>query len=100
MSVVVIMNFSCDVAKLETLFVTHEAEFEQIAAAAKDMGALQHRFVAGDGEALAIDEWESAEAFDKFFKSQPRIPELMAEAGVTGPPEVSFYRLIDDPGQF
>jgi heme-degrading monooxygenase HmoA len=100
MSVVVILNFNCDVEKLETLFVTHEAEFEQIAAAAKGMGALQHRFVAGDGEALIIDEWESAEAFDKFFKSQPKIPELMAEADVIGPPEVNFYRLIDDPGQF
>jgi hypothetical protein len=100
MSVAVIVKFNCDVQKLETLFVTHEAEFEQIAENAKDMGAIQHRFVAGDGQALAIDEWESAEAFDKFFKNQPQIPELMAEADASGPPEVSFYRLIDDPGEF
>ncbi len=100
MSVVVTLKFRANVQKLEALFVTNEAEFEEIAAAAKDMGALRHRFVAAEGEALVIDEWESAEAFDKFFASQDRIPELMAEADVTGPPEVKFYRPIDDPGEF
>ncbi|OHV37175.1 hypothetical protein BCD49_17720 [Pseudofrankia sp. EUN1h] len=55
---------------------------------------MHHRFVVGDGEVLAIDEWESVEAFQGFFASQATIPALMEAAGVQGPPQVSVYQSL------
>ncbi len=100
MPVVVIGKFRADVAKFLGVVQTRAADFEAIAAEAKTKGALHHRFVGGDGEVLIIDEWESAEAFQRFFSSQPVIPQIMQEAGVQGPPEFSFYSSLASPDLF
>ena len=66
---------------------------------AKKAGAIHHQFVAGDGEVLVVDEWDSAESFEKFF-SDPRIAGLMQSAGVAGPPEISVFQVMDSPDRF
>ena len=47
-----------------------------------------------------FDEWESEEGFNTFFNSSPEIPQLMAEAGVTTPPQVTFWHPVDTPDAF
>ena len=48
---------------------------------AKELGAIHHRFMAGaDGtEIIVLDEWESAEAFKKFFEASDDIRAMMGE---------------------
>ncbi|HKV67274.1 MAG TPA: hypothetical protein VJN72_04235 [Gaiellales bacterium] len=78
------------------------ARWEAINARAKENGAIHHRFIASaDGRTVAVlDEWESAEGFEKFFASSPEIPQLMQEAGVTSEPRITFWHPIDTPDQF
>jgi hypothetical protein len=42
-----------------------------------------------------LDEWGSAEGFQAFFAANPHIQELMAEVGVSAPPEIKFWRKLD-----
>jgi hypothetical protein len=81
---------------LRPLFEAKSAVFERLAEKAKSMGALHHRYMAGDGKVLVIDEWESAEGFQEFFAGQAEIPELMQEAGVQGPPEINVWQPVDE----
>jgi quinol monooxygenase YgiN len=100
MSVFVIARLKVDPAKLETLFSERPNDFEAIADEAKQVGALHHRFVGGNGEVLIIDEWDKAESFQHFFANHAKIAELMQAADVQGPPEVSVYRPLDSPDTF
>ncbi len=59
---------------------------------------LRHRFVSGDGELVVIDEWETAEQFQSFFDGNPKVAEVMASVGMTGPPEITVFGSIDAPG--
>ena len=49
---------------------------------------------------MVVDEWESAEAFQKFFESSPEVGQIMAETGVTSEPEVTFWHEIDTIDRF
>jgi hypothetical protein len=100
MSVIVIAKWRGDPARLEALIRSRPADFEDLAAKARSGGALHHRLAAGDGEVLAIGEWESAEAYDTLYPGYPAILELVREARIEEPPEVSYYRTIFDPGEF
>ncbi len=77
-------------------------DWKAINARAKEHGAIHHRFLAsGDGTSVAVfDEWESMEGFQKFFAASPEIPQLMAEAGVTSEPQVTFWHPVDTPDAF
>jgi hypothetical protein len=59
------------------------------------MGATYYRFYATDDEILVIDEWPDEQTFQEFFDSTPEIPRVMAEAGVTEAPEITFFRRLD-----
>ena len=75
------------------------AEFlEEITESTKGAGMLHHRFVAGESELMVIDEWETAEQFQSFFDGNPKVAEVMASIGMTGPPAVSVFESIDGPG--
>jgi quinol monooxygenase YgiN len=100
MSVIVIGKFNGDPARLADVFRARAADFEAVAAEARAKGAVHHSFVAGDGHALVIDEWESVEAFQSFFANQEMIPQLMQEAGFLGLPDVTFYGPMAVPGAF
>ena len=99
MSVVVTIRIPvADVAKaIEGLH--GNAEFlGKISASAKGGGMLHHRFVAGDGEMMVVDEWETAEQFQSFFEGNPQVEQVMTSIGMTGPPEVSVFGSIDAAG--
>jgi heme-degrading monooxygenase HmoA len=100
MSVLVIARITVDRSRFEALFENHHDDLLEIAKVAQAAGAIHHQFVAGNGELCIVDEWETAAAFDAFFSSQPKIAEMMAEAGVTNPPAIEVYEVIDSPDQF
>ncbi len=71
---------------------------EEITESTRGAGMLRHRFVSGDGELVVIDEWEAAEQFQSFFDGNPKVAEVMASVGMTGPPEITVFGSIDAPG--
>ena len=100
MSVIVIARLKVDPAKFEDLVARRGNEFAPVSQRGKAAGAIHHQFIAGDGEVLIVDEWDDADHFGTFFGGQPEIADLMADAGVDGPPEVSIYRVVDTPDRF
>jgi heme-degrading monooxygenase HmoA len=89
-----------DVAKAIEGLHGHATLLEEVSASTRGKGALHHRFVAGDGELMVIDEWETAEQFKSFFEGNPQVAEVMTEVGMTGPPTVSVFASVDGPGHF
>jgi quinol monooxygenase YgiN len=52
------------------------------------------------GELVVIDEWESAEAFQNFFTSDPQVPQVTEAVGVQGPPRVEVLQPVEAAGTF
>ena len=100
MSVMVVGKFKTDPARMAAVFRDQKKDVLAVSDDAKSHGALHHHFAMGDGQVMVIDEWESAEAFQQFFKTQSKIPELMRAAGVEEDPEFAIYPMGDMPGQF
>ncbi len=92
MSVYMSLRVKTDPARWEQVARENEDKLKEIAERGRQAGAIHHTFAATDSEVVVMDEWESEEAFQRFFQSDPDIPKLMQEAGVTSEPEVSFYR--------
>jgi heme-degrading monooxygenase HmoA len=101
MSVLMGMRMTVDPARFEEL-AREKAEFmKEISHRGKEMGAIHHQFLAGDGEVIVADEWESAEQFQAFFAAEgERIGALMAEGGVTNQPQPVFLRRLDTADAF
>jgi hypothetical protein len=53
-----------------------------------------------DGNLLVIDEWESREAFDRFFAAQEEIKRTASEIGVMGEPSAIHYQVADTSDRF
>lgn len=100
MSVMIIARVKGDPEKIKQVFAEHASDMETVSSAGKAAGAISHRFLEGDGEIIIHDEWDTAENFEQFFSSQPMIGQMMAEAGVTGPPDVSVYKVLTTAGDF
>jgi heme-degrading monooxygenase HmoA len=66
---------------------------------AKAAGCVSHRFAIGDGEVMAIDEWESADAFQEFF-AQPELVAALQASGAAGAPDVAYYEPVQSDYQF
>jgi hypothetical protein len=99
MSVTVTVRFPVsDVAKAIEGLHSNATFLEEITESTRGAGILHHRFVSGDGELMAIDEWETAEQFQSFFDGNPKVAEVMASIGMTGPPEITVFGSIDAPG--
>ena len=100
MSVLVIGKFKGDTAKFQRALVDRADEFAKISEASKAVGGLHHRFGIGDGYVLIVDEWESADDFQRFFAD----PELQAFIGSVGaapaPPEITVTEAVTSPDQF
>ncbi|MFR9804797.1 hypothetical protein ACL02T_21295 [Pseudonocardia sp. RS010] len=80
---------------------SHEAAMKRIIEDGQARGGIHHAFaVAEDGSCVVIDEWTSREAFDAFFAEQQEIPEVMREAGATGSPTVTTYRVLETSDRF
>lgn len=95
MSVLMTLRVKGDAAKLEALAAKDPSLFPGVSDKGKTMGATYHRFYASDDEVLVVDVWPDEQTFQEFFSSTPEIPQVMAEAGVTEPPQIAFWREID-----
>jgi RND superfamily putative drug exporter len=102
MSVIMMLRAKGDPARVQEVINSDEARIEAINARAKELGAIHHRFLASaDGsEVIVLDEWESAEGFQKFFAASPEIPQMMQEIGVTSEPEITFWHELDTIDRF
>src|SRR5580704_9073869 len=68
MSVLVIATMKADKAAFERLIAERGDEMKAISSRGKAAGAIHHRFgMSDDGTVIIIDEWNNAEAFQKFF---------------------------------
>jgi hypothetical protein len=99
MSVMVVTKFDAPASALEELVTgRHKETVLQLRDAAVAAGAIRHVFAEDtDGKLMVVDEWPSLEAFQAFFGTQPAIQQLVADAGVTGPPTTTTYRILDAP---
>jgi hypothetical protein len=101
MSVIVVARFSVpDVSKAISALGDHAALLEEISEDAKGLGAIHHKFLAGEGELLVVDEWGAAEQFEKFFAGNTKVEKITSAAGVQGPPDVSVFAPVDAAGTF
>jgi hypothetical protein len=101
MSVLVTISFPISADAMEKVVLDNAETMAAIGEDGRRHGAMHHQFVeAIDGSALVIDEWPDAESFHRFFDAQQDIREVMARAGVTGPPTVTVNRVLDTPDRF
>ena len=97
MSVIITLKFPGDVARFRQALTEHGDQFAKMADEARASGAgIHHRFAVGDGFVLVVDEWQSAEHFQKFF-ANPDLQALVASAGATGEPEITVAEAISSP---
>ena len=100
MSVVVTGKFVGDTDMFRRFIEEQPDLMRKISEEAKTQGAIHHRFAVGDGFVLIVDEWESVEAFQQFFQSNPDIPTAMQQAGAQGEPEFTFAEAVETADQF
>jgi quinol monooxygenase YgiN len=100
MSVLITGKFQGDTAKFRQALTDRAGEFAKISDTAAAEGGLHHRFGIGDGFVVMVDEWETAEHFQRFFAN----PELQAFIGSIGaapvPPEITITDAISSPDQY
>jgi hypothetical protein len=101
MSVLISMKVKGDTEVFQKAVVDRADEFEAIGKRAQGVGAIHHRFGVGDGVVLVVDEWESAEQFEKFF-TDPALQSFIGEIGgdTSSPPEITVTEAIESADQF
>lgn len=100
MSVLVIATMKGDRSEFERVHKERADDFRSVMADAKSAGAIHHQFAFGDdGTITIIDEWKSAEAFQKFFDNAT-IGSLMQDAKIAAPPEVKILDTFESVDQF
>jgi heme-degrading monooxygenase HmoA len=94
MTVLMTLRVAGDGKQLEAR--VDSAMMAEILDTAKRHGVIAHCFYANDTELLVVDRWPSEEAFTTFFEEErPRIQQLMAQAGVSAEPVVTFWRPLE-----
>jgi quinol monooxygenase YgiN len=101
MSVLVTGKFQGDTANFRQALSERAGEFAKIADMARAEGGIHHRFGVGDGFVVMVDEWETAEHFQRFF-SQPDLQAFISSVGAaTGQtPEITVTEAIASPDQY
>jgi hypothetical protein len=100
-SVLITITFPVPAETMEKVVADNAATLAAIGEDGRRHGAIHHQFVADpDGNGVAVDEWPDVESFHRFFDAQDDIRKVMAEAGVTGPPEVRVYPVLDTADRF
>jgi hypothetical protein len=101
MAIIAILRIPGNPADLEKFAAGPGGEvMQRVSAAGKAAGAVRHNFAGGDNEILVVDEWPDEKSFQEFFENQPEIADIMRDGGAQGPPEISFYRILNTPDQF
>ena len=95
MSVIVTLRISADPAAFERELKANSDVVDRIMEAARGHGCTAHRWVASDGQVMAIDEWPDGDSFHAFFSgSEAEIGPLMQAVGVTAPPEATVWEKL------
>ncbi|MEU4669452.1 hypothetical protein AB0F91_16060 [Amycolatopsis sp. NPDC023774] len=96
MSVLMLLRVPGNGAQFEKAAADDPGRISTIIASARAHGLQSHHFWADDKDILVVDVWPDEASFQAFFSSESdRIDALMAAAGVTTQPDVSFYRKLD-----
>ncbi len=98
MSVFITLRFKGDAGRLKEELA---GRYEAINERARQHGCLHHQFLTNDqGEIMVLDEWESADGFQRFFAASPDIEEMMGAIGVTAQPDVTVWSPLETPDRF
>jgi quinol monooxygenase YgiN len=100
MSVLIVAKFQGDTEAFRRALTERADEFVKIADSAREVGAIHHRFGIGEGVVMVVDEWQSAEQFQRFF-SDPSLQEFISTVGAApAPPDVTVTEAVASPDQF
>jgi hypothetical protein len=95
MSVIMTFRAAGDPDELERRAAQNPEAMRSIADRAKEHGLIAHRFYGADGKIMVVDEWPDAESFQRFFEQvRSEIEPMMRDVGVTGEPEITFWRKL------
>lgn len=96
MSVLMTLRAVGDPVELERRAASNPEGMGGLIESAKAHGMISHCFYGTtDGDIMVLDEWGSEDGFHAFFAANPAIREMMAEVGVSAPPEVKFWRKLE-----
>lgn len=101
MSVIVAVKVFGDTSVFTKSLSERGDEFRKIAEQGRQQGAVHHQFAVGDGFVLVNDEWETVEAFQKFF-GNPEMRTFMGSVGadLSKAPEFTVGESVDSPDKF
>ena len=99
MSVLVTMKMQGDTEQFRRFLETEGDRLRGLAQSARDAGAIHHRFGVGDGFVVVVDEWDSAESFQRFISSDAVVA-VIGEMGGQGEPMVDITEAVKSPDQF
>ena len=101
MSVIVTVRVAGDPAKFEEYAKANPDALQGVLEIAKRHGVIAHRFYAGDGEYMAMDEWPDGDSFHAFFtEAGPQISPMMEGAGVTSEPVPTVWQKMETGDDF
>lgn len=96
MSVIMTFWVMGDPDKIEEVAAANKEKMRSIADRAVEQGLIAHRFYGSEGQIMVVDEWPDEESFQRFFREvQSEIEPMMQEAGVTGQPQIRFWRKLE-----
>jgi hypothetical protein len=95
MTVLMTLKVPADAGRLEQFAKDNPTLMPSVSGRGKDYGVISHRFYESGGTVMVVDEWPDEESFQKFFDASPEIKDVMAAAGASAPPEVTFWRKLD-----
>jgi hypothetical protein len=99
MSVLVTMRVKGDTDQFRRFIATEGDRLRELGQLSRDSGCIHHRFGVGDGFVVVVDEWDTAESFQRFISSD-RLVAVIGEMGGQGEPEVHISETVDSPDQF
>jgi quinol monooxygenase YgiN len=94
------LRVHADPDKLERYAQEHQDKMQAITDRAKGLGCLHHTFASENGDVIVMDEWESREAFEKFFNGADDVRDVMEQMGVQSEPEIHFYKKLNTGDEF
>jgi hypothetical protein len=96
----VVQRFPGDTNRFRTWLQEAADDRRRLRDQARAAGAIHHRFGVEEGSAVvAIDEWPSAEAYQRFTQ-EANIQEVAQQAGASGLPSVQIYEAVSSPDEF
>ena len=100
MSVLMTFRAKGNIEELERRAAGNPAGMQAIVEKAKRHGLISHRFYGSGDQIMVVDEWETEAGFHAFFAEAGEVKGMMAEVGVTEPPELTFWRKLDTHDEY